>query len=142
MKNLIFLILCTFVYVAGFSQKKDTVTTKSGLKYVQIKAGNGVKPKDGQKLKVMYRGTLKDGTVFDQNMDTGIPFKFTLGKKEVIPGWEEGFKLMSVGEKAYLIIPAKLAYGKNGVKNEDEPGKYVIPPNADLIFEVELVSAK
>jgi FKBP-type peptidyl-prolyl cis-trans isomerase len=70
------------------------------------------------------------------------PFKFTLGKKEVIPGWEEGFKLMSEGEKGYLIIPANLAYGKKGVKNPDNANKYLIPPDTMLIFEVELVSFK
>jgi len=141
MKNIIFIVLFFFVQTAIFAQKNDTIKTKSGLKYVQVKPGNGKKPTDGQKLKVLYRGTLKDGTVFDSNMD-GAPFKFTLGKKEVIPGWDEGFKLMSAGEKGYLIIPAKLAYGKNGVKDEENPGKYTIPPNAELIFEVELVGFK
>lgn len=140
MKVIISIGITLLFSIAAFSQK-DTVITKSGLKYVQIKAGNGVKPVDGQKLKVLYKGTLKNGSVFDSNIN-GSPFKFTLGKKEVIPGWDEGFKLMSAGEKGTLFTPSKLAYGSRGVENPDDISKYIIPPNADLIFEVELVSFK
>ena len=140
MRSLIFISLILFSNTLAFSQK-DTVTTKSGIKYIQVKAGDGKNPVDGQKLKVMYKGTLKDGSVFDSNTG-GSPFKFVLGKKEVIPGWDEGFKLMSAGEKGTLIIPSKFAYGTRGVENPDVPGKYIIPPNADLVFEVELVSFK
>lgn len=139
MKKIIFIILFVVCHVSLFAQKQDTVKTKSGLKYVQIKPGTGKKAVDGQKLKVYYTGKLMDGKVFESNADDS-PFKFTLGKKEVIPGWDEGFKLMSAGEKGVFIIPAKLAYGKYGSKDED--GNYTIPPNTDLIFEVELVSVK
>lgn len=141
MKKVIFAILFTMLHLSVFSQSKDTTTTQSGLKYVQIIPGKGVKPETGQRLKVRYRGTLMDGTIFDSNMEDA-PFKFTLGNKEVIPGWEEGFKLMSAGEKGYLIIPSSLGYGKKGVKSPDDPKKYLIPPDADLIFEVELISVK
>lgn len=140
MKSILCINLMLWLSLAAFSQK-DTVTTESGLKYVQIKAGSGPKPVNGQKLKVFYDGTLKDGSVFDSNIN-GSPFKFVLGKKEVIPGWDEGFKLMSAGEKGYLLIPSKLAYGNRGVENPEAPGKYIIPPGADLIFQVELVSFK
>jgi peptidylprolyl isomerase len=141
MKRIIFALLFTMFHLSVFSQSKDTVTTQSGLKYVQVLPGKGNNPKDGQKLKVRYRGTLKDGTIFDSNMEDA-PFKFSLGAKEVIPGWDEGFKLMKAGEKGYLIIPARLGYGKKGVKSPDDPKKYVIPPDSDLIFEVELISIK
>lgn len=125
----------------ALGQHKDTIKTNSGLKYVQVRPGNGAKPKDGQKLKVFYRGTLEDGTIFDSNMDYQA-FKFTLGSREVIPGWEEGFKLMSQGEKGYLFVPSKLAYGNEGVRSPKDPSMYIIPPNANLIFEVELVDVK
>lgn len=140
MKAIMFFCLILFFNIAAFSQK-DTIKTPSEIKYVQLKPGNGKKPVDGQKLKVLYKGTLKDGSVFDSNIG-GSPFKFTLSKKEVIPGWDEGFKLMSSGEKGTLFIPSKLAYGSRGVENPDDVKKYIIPPNADLIFEVELVSFK
>jgi len=140
MRNILFINLILFCSTFAFSQK-DTLTTKSGLKYIRLKSGNGKTPVDGQKLKVFYNGTLKDGTVFDSNIG-GSVFKFALAKKEVIPGWDEGFKLMSAGEKGILVVPAKLAYGSRGVENPDIAGKYIIPPNADLIFEVELVSFK
>jgi len=136
-----------FIAIACFSfrlsaQKRDTITTETGLKIIQLKAGNGIKPKDGQKLKVFYRGVLRNGKEFDSNMGGKSPFKFTVGKKEVIPGWDEGFKLMSKGERAILIVPSKLAYGKNGVKDPEDDRKYMIPPDAELLFEVELVDFK
>lgn len=139
----IMLAIALMAFSAGaFAQKKDTITTPSGLKYVQISPGNGTaKPVKGSKLKVRYRGTLPDGIVFDSNMGDA-PFKFTMDAKEVIPGWEEGFKLMTEGEKGYLIIPARLAYGKKGVQHPEDAGVYIIPPNSDLIFEVELLSFK
>jgi FKBP-type peptidyl-prolyl cis-trans isomerase len=91
---------------------------------------------------VFYRGVLRNGKEFDSNMGNKSPFKFKLGKKEVIPGWDEGFKLMSKGEKAILIVPAKLAYGKSGVKDPEDDRKYMIPPDSELLFEVELVDFK
>lgn len=140
MKKIIFIILFLSFHATVFSQKKDTVTTASGLKYVQIKAGKDTKkPVDGQKLKVNYTLRLHNGKTIESNMEDA-PFKFELGAQEVIPGWDEGFKLMSAGERGYLIIPAKLGYGKRGAK--DENGKYTIPPDTDLIFEVVLVSFK
>jgi FKBP-type peptidyl-prolyl cis-trans isomerase len=139
MKKLILIMLFLITYGVVFSQKKDTITTKSGLKYVQLKAGNGKNPVDGQKVKVTYTAKFTNGKVFESNADD-VPFKFTLGAKEVIPGWDEGFKLMSVGEKGVMIIPARLAYGKRGSK--DESGKYIVPPDTDLIFEVILVGFK
>jgi peptidylprolyl isomerase len=110
-----------------------TVTTESGLQYIEIEKGDGPAPQAGQVVAVHYRGTLEDGTEFDNSYDRGQPFAFALGRGMVIPGWDEGIALMKVGGKARLIIPPDLAYGERGVGN-------VIPPNATLIFEVELVS--
>jgi FKBP-type peptidyl-prolyl cis-trans isomerase len=137
--RLILFIGISFLSIQLSAQKRDTITTETGLKIIRLKPGNGINPKDGQTLKVFYRGVLRNGKEFDSNMGNKSPFKFKLGKKEVIPGWDEGFKLMSKGEKAILIVPAKLAYGKSGVKDPEDDRKYMIPPDSELLFEVELV---
>lgn len=143
MKAFFLTLLPAFLVVLGASAQstKDTITTPSGLKYVQIKAGKGEMLKDGQKIKVYYTGKFMNGKQFETNRDDK-PFKFTLGTGEVIPGWDEGFKLMKAGEEGILIIPANLAYGKSGVKDFNDERVYHIPPNSDLIFEVEIVNAK
>ena len=108
------------------------VTTPSGLKYYDIKVGDGASPAKGQKVKVHYSGWLTDGTLFDSSVERGQPFSFTLGAGEVIPGWDEGVATMKVGGKRQLVIPPSLGYGAQGAGG-------VIPPNATLIFEVELL---
>ena len=100
-----------------------------------IKEGAGEPAKNGDTLLVHYTGTLKDGTIFDSSVPMGQPFSVTLGKGEVIPGWELGLLGMKVGEERKLIIPPDLAYGKDGY-----PG--VIPGNATLIFDVQLLEIK
>ena len=102
----------------------------SGLYYVQLKKGNGIKPEVGKKVKVHYTGTLLDGTKFDSSLDRGQPIEFALGQGRVIKGWDEGIANMSKGEKGIFIIPSDLAYG---------PGNRGIPPFSTLVFEVELV---
>jgi peptidylprolyl isomerase len=115
------------------ASSSDTLTTASGLRYVITEKGAGEQPKTGDKVSVHYTGTLTDGTKFDSSVDRGTPFTFPLGKGRVIPGWDEGIALLNVGDKATLLIPSALAYGENGAGQS-------IPPNADLIFEVELIS--
>ncbi len=115
--------------------ENGTLTTESGLQYVEIEAGRGQNPKPGDIVSVHYRGTLEDGTEFDNSYDPGQPFTFPLGAGRVIPGWDEGIALMNEGGKARLIIPPKLAYGSQGAGG-------VIPPDATLTFEVELVSVQ
>ncbi len=100
-----------------------------------IKEGAGEPAKNGDTLLVHYTGTLKDGTIFDSSVPMGQPFSVTLGKGEVIPGWELGLLGMKVGEERKLIIPPDLAYGKDGY-----PG--VIPGNATLVFDVQLLEIK
>lgn len=109
-------------------------TTASGLGYKILQQGNGKKPEKGKNVKVHYKGTLEDGTVFDSSYDRGQPFEFPLGMGRVIKGWDEGIPLFNVGGKGILKIPAELGYGSAGAGN-------IIPPNATLIFEVEIISA-
>jgi FKBP-type peptidyl-prolyl cis-trans isomerase FkpA len=108
------------------------VTTKSGLKYEDLKEGSGDAAKSGDQVEVHYTGWLKDGTKFDSSKDRGRPFNFELGAGKVIKGWDEGVAGMKVGGKRKLTIPSELGYGKRGYPP-------VIPANAELTFEVELL---
>jgi peptidylprolyl isomerase len=109
-----------------------TIITSTGLQYTESEAGTGETPQEGDVVAVHYTGTLEDGTVFDDSRTRGEPIRFPLGVGAVIPGWDEGIALMSEGGKAILVIPPDLAYGAAGAGG-------VIPPNATLIFDVELV---
>ncbi|MEO7718447.1 MAG: FKBP-type peptidyl-prolyl cis-trans isomerase [Capsulimonas sp.] len=113
----------------------ETITTKTGLKYVDTVVGTGATAKAGDNVSVHYTGTLTDGTKFDSSVDRGTPFDFPLGAGQVIPGWDEGVAGMRVGGKRKLTIPSDLAYGSRGAGG-------VIPPNATLIFDVELIAIK
>ena len=113
----------------GFSK------TSSGLLYKFEKENNSHKPSNGNKVKVHYKGMLLDGTVFDSSFKRNQPIEFTLGVGQVIKGWDEGISLLGIGDKASFIIPSDLAYGASGAGG-------VIPPNATLVFEVELISAE
>lgn len=120
-------------FTLSYSFTPDTpITTPSGLKYVNLVNGSGATPQRGQFVAVNYTGTLADGTKFDSSFDRSRPFVFQLGVGQVIPGWDEGISTMQVGSRRQLIIPPNLAYGSRGI-----PG--VIPPNATLFFDVELL---
>jgi peptidylprolyl isomerase len=112
--------------------KGKEITTPSGLKYYEIKAGNGAQPKAGQRVTVHYTGWLTDGKKFDSSVDRGEPFQFQIGIGQVIKGWDEGVASMKKGGKRQLHIPPDLGYGARGAAG-------VIPPNATLIFDVELL---
>ena len=110
----------------------EMVTTPSGLKYQEIVVGTGAQPQVGQTVVVHYTGWLTDGKKFDSSVDRGQPFKFVLGRGMVIKGWDEGLSTMKVGGKRKLTIPPELGYGPRGAGG-------VIPPNATLVFDVELI---
>ncbi len=112
---------------------ENVITTESGLQYVEIVEGTGATPQKGQNVTVHYTGTLENGTKFDSSRDRNSPFKFTIGVGQVIKGWDEGVGTMKVGGRRKLIIPSELGYGSRGAGG-------VIPPNATLIFDVELLS--
>jgi peptidylprolyl isomerase len=107
-------------------------TTDSGLQYRDIVEGTGAMPQPGQRVTVHYTGTLEDGTQFDSSRDRGRPFSFKVGVGQVIKGWDEGVGSMRVGGRRQLVIPPELGYGARGAGG-------VIPPNATLIFDVELL---
>ena len=114
---------------AGFSK------TESGLRYQILQEGSGAKAEKGKMVSVHYKGQLSDGTVFDSSYKRNQPIDFNLGVGQVIPGWDEGIQLLKIGDKARFVIPSDLAYGSRGAGG-------VIPPNATLIFDVELMNVK
>lgn len=113
----------------GFDQ------TESGLRYKIIQKGDGIKPQKGQNVSVHYKGMFAEGGVFDDSYKRGNPIEFPIGMGNVIPGWDEGILLLNKGDKARFVIPSHLAYGEAGAGG-------VIPPNATLVFDVELMNIK
>lgn len=110
----------------------DEMTTASGLKYTDQTVGEGASPQPGQKVTVHYTGTFPDGRKFDSSRDRGAPFVFTIGRGQVIKGWDEGVATMKVGGRRMLTVPSELGYGARGAGG-------AIPPNATLLFDVELL---
>lgn len=140
MKKIVFAAVILLVVTAlGSSAHAKIVRTKSGLAYEDVKVGKGREAKAGDTVMVDYTGWLDEGTKkgkkFDSSHDRAKPFSFLLGGGRVIKGWDEGVAGMKVGGKRILYIPPKLGYGARGAGRD-------IPPNADLIFEVDLLEVK
>ena len=139
MKRMILALVVSLFAVTNVHAKPEPVTTDSGLKYIDNQLGTGTEAKSGQQVVVHYTGWLNNagakGAKFDSSVDRNRPFNFWLGKGMVIKGWDEGVAGMKVGGKRTLMIPSKLGYGARGAGA-------VIPPNADLIFDVELIEVK
>ena len=131
--NYIKTIFIIFILSSVAFSQSDTMSTSSGLKYIVISKGNGKKAETGKAVEVHYIGKLTDGSEFDNSYSRGEPIEFVLGTERIIKGWNEGIGLMKVGDKMRLIIPPELGYGSKGSGD-------VIPPNATLIFDVELMS--
>ena len=136
MRKLIAILLSVLGVVSAVQADNKVVTTPTGLRYEDVKVGSGAEAVKGKEVSVHYTGWLDQagakGSKFDSSVDRGSPFKFPLGAGMVIPGWDEGVAGMKIGGKRTLMIPSKLGYGAAGA-----PG--AIPPNANLIFEVELL---
>lgn len=130
------IILFTAInFLNGQTVKNDTITTKTGLRYVITKKNpKGAKPAKGDQVEAHYTGTLTNGKKFDSSKDRNQTFSFILGNQQVIAGWDEGFSYLRKGEQATFIIPSSLGYGTQDMGE--------IPPNSTLIFEVELVDVK
>lgn len=137
----IFCGLLAVVSMNSVARAEDkVVTTKSGLKYIDSTVGTGTEAVAGKMVSVHYTGWLdkggnQKGTKFDSSVDRKEPFEFNLGGRQVIAGWDEGVAGMKIGGKRTLLIPSALGYGARGAGG-------VIPPNADLIFDVELLGVK
>jgi peptidylprolyl isomerase len=135
---LLFALACAPVAV-GIAAAASEITSPSGLRMIDNRIGKGAQPQAGQTVTVNYTGWLyvngKKGKKFDSSLDRGEPFSFVLGHMQVIKGWDEGVATMHIGGKRTLIIPPELGYGADGAGSD-------IPPNATLIFEVDLLAAK
>ena len=119
----------------GVSTTMEKQVTASGLGYIDLATGTGSSPKSGDRVTVHYSGYLLDGQKFDSSVDRGQPFTFVIGVGQVIRGWDEGVMSMKVGGKRKLLIPPQLGYGSRGAGS-------TIPPNAELVFDVELLGIK
>lgn len=128
-------IFCAMPVHAAETKVNKMMTTDSGLRYVDLVVGKGASPTRGRQVKVHYTGTLENGTRFDSSVDRRQPFSFIIGVGQVIKGWDEGVMGMKVGGKRKLVIPANLGYGARGAGG-------VIPPNATLLFDVELLDVQ
>ncbi len=113
----------------------ETITTASGLQYTDEVVGDGPSPQPGQTVSVHYTGTFPDGRKFDSSRDRGTPFSFVIGRGQVISGWDEGVMTMKIGGRRILTVPSELGYGARGAGG-------VIPPNATLVFDVELLGVR
>lgn len=128
--------VCLSFLIATVADAQKVLTSPGGVKIQIVREGKGPVPRRGQNVVVHYIGALTNGKQFDSSRDRGRPFTFHVGMGEVITGWDEAVGMLKIGTRAILTIPPNLGYGPSGA------GRGVIPPNATLIFDVELLDAK
>ncbi|OGX84786.1 hypothetical protein BEN48_15725 [Hymenobacter glacialis] len=116
--------------------------TRSGVRFVFRERGTGPLARAGSRVAVRYTGFLPDGHIFDATVATGGPLRFRVGRGDVIPGWDELLLLVPAGSRVKAWIPAALAYGATGVPDPDDERRYLIPPNTELVFELEVLSVR
>ena len=124
------------------SARAALLTTPGGVRYLVRETGTGPKPVAGSRVAVRYAGFLPNGRSFDATAASGGPLRFRVGRGEVIPGWDELLPLLPAGTRVRTWIPAALAYGAKGVTDPEDYRRFVIPPDTDLIFELQLVSVR
>jgi FKBP-type peptidyl-prolyl cis-trans isomerase len=140
MNKILITVIVIFLIGGGyyyFQNNQTKTMEQQNLETIVLEEGSGDPAQVKDKLTVHYTGYLEDGTKFDSSYDRNNPFVFTLGIGQVIQGWDKGMEGVKVGEKRKIIIPSHLAYGEEGMKNQ--LGDYIIPPNATLTFEVEIL---
>ena len=116
--------------------------TRSGVRFLFHERGTGPLAQPGSRVSVRYTGFLPDGHVFDANVASGGPLRFRVGRGEVIPGWDELLPLLPAGSRVRAWIPSALAYGAAGVRDPDDDTRYLIPPDTDLVFELQVLSVR
>lgn len=119
-----------------------TQATRGGVRFVFHERGTGALAQPGSRVAVRYTGFLPDGHIFDATVASGGPLRFRVGRKEVIAGWDELLPLLPAGSRVRAWIPAALAYGATGVLDPDDYTRYLIPPNTELVFELQVVSVR
>jgi len=127
---------------SALAQSADTLRTASGVRYLIRQQGAGSPARPGDRLTMRYTGYLPNGRIFDATAIDGAPLRFRAGRGEVIRGWDELALLLPAGTRARAWIPAALAYGHNGNRDPDDESRYLIPPDTDLEFELEVVRIK
>ncbi|TGE26001.1 hypothetical protein E5K00_12660 [Hymenobacter aquaticus] len=135
--------------LAGHAQQRPAVAdtalqqkTASGVRYTIRQLGTGAKAQTGDRMLVHYTGFLPDGHIFDSSVAQGRPLRLKVGTGDVIPGWDEILPLLPAGSRARVWIPAALAYGSTGVRNPDDDTQFTVPPDTNLIFELEVVKVR
>ena len=116
--------------------------TRHGVRFVFRERGTGPQPQPGSRVAVHYTGFLPDGHLFEATVASGRPLRFRVGRGEVIAGWDELLPLLPAGSRVRAWIPAALAYGATGVRDPDDDSRYLIPPNTELVFELEVLSVR
>ncbi|MCR5887383.1 FKBP-type peptidyl-prolyl cis-trans isomerase [Hymenobacter sp. J193] len=142
-QSILWSLLLGVLPVAAYGQTApDTLSLPTGIRYVVHTLGTGAAGRNGNTVLVHYTGFLPDGKMFESSAIEGRPVKAHLGEHDVIPGWEQVLPLLPAGTRAWVYIPAALAYGAKGVRDPDDNKRYTIPPNTDLRFELNVVRVK